>query len=170
MPAPFRFAPFRFAPFRFEPSRFAPSLISSALAASLALVLPAWAAEPSPAGLWRNVDDVSGKPTALIRIVEKDGELQGRIEKLLRISPNNPQPRCHACTGERKDQPITGMTFLWGFRRNGEGFSDGQILDPDNGKIYKSRLKLSEDGRKLDVRGYVGVPLLGRSQVWHRAD
>jgi uncharacterized protein (DUF2147 family) len=147
-----------------------PGTLGAGLCASLVLAAQAWAGEATPAGLWRNVDDVSGKSKALIRITEADGELQGRIEKLLRVSPNNPNPRCSACTGERKDQPIVGMTFLWGFRKTTEGWSDGQILDPDNGKVYKSRLTLSEDGRRLDVRGYIGVPLLGRSQVWLREE
>jgi uncharacterized protein (DUF2147 family) len=123
----------------------------------------------SPVGLWQTVDDVTKQPTALIRITERDGQLQGRIDKLIVAPGANPNPPCRACTGALKDQPVVGLTILSGLKKDGAGYSGGEILDPNNGKTYQSKLLLLDGGKKLDVRGYVGTPLFGRSQVWIRA-
>jgi uncharacterized protein (DUF2147 family) len=139
------------------------------LAAVLAAPL-AWAEDASPAGLWKIIDDASGKPTALIRIKETQGELQGKIEKLFRTPEEDQNPKCSLCQGARKDQPIVGMTILAGLRKHGDEYSGGEILDPKDGKFYKSKLSVHEGGRKLEVRGYVGVPMFGRSQIWLRQD
>lgn len=142
-----------------------------AIAAAAALSLPAaWANDASPVGLWKNIDDVSGKPKALIRISENKGELEGRIEKLYRPADQDQNPKCERCEGVNKDQPIVGMQFMSGLKKAGDEYTGGQILDPDNGKVYKSKLTLIEGGKKLDVRGYIGIPMLGRSQVWVRQE
>ncbi len=132
----------------------------------------AWAQAASPAGLWQNIDDETGKPKALIRIADNKGVLSGKIEKLYRKPDEDQNPVCDKCEGARKDQPIVGVTILNGLKREGEGreYGGGEILDPANGKLYKSKLTLSEDGKKLDVRGYIGVPLLGRTQTWVRVE
>jgi uncharacterized protein (DUF2147 family) len=124
--------------------------------------------EPTPIGLWRNIDDVSGKPRVLIRIVEQAGELQGRIEKIFLQPGEEENPKCIKCEGVLKDQPTLGMTILSGFPAAGIEYSGGTILDPENGKFYKSRMTLADDGKKLIVRGYIGIPLFGRSQTWVR--
>jgi uncharacterized protein (DUF2147 family) len=135
------------------------------------LALPgAWAQDGSPVGLWKSIDDVSGKPKALIRISENRGELQGRIEKLFRPPEAEQNPLCTRCEGANKDQPVVGMVFMSGLKKAGDDYSGGEILDPDNGKIYKSKVTLIDGGRKLSVRGYVGIPMLGRSQVWLRQE
>jgi uncharacterized protein (DUF2147 family) len=141
---------------------------ASALLATLLVSLPVWAQEASPVGLWKNIDDVSGKPKALIRITETNGQLQGRLEKLFLPADAEQSPKCDKCDGARKDQPILGMVFMSGLKKEGDEYSGGEILDPDNGKVYKSKLKLTDGGKKLNVRGYVGVPMFGRSQVWVR--
>jgi len=142
------------------------------LAGSLLMVLSlnGMAQEASPVGLWKNIDDHSGKPKALIRIVESGGELQGKIEKLFREPGQEPNPKCDKCTGELKDQPILGMTILTKMKRDGDQYGGGEILDPDNGKVYRSKLALIDGGKKLDVRGYIGIPLLGRTQTWLREE
>lgn len=145
-----------------------------AIAASIALLPVAAAAqEKSAVGLWKTIDDHNGKPKALIRISEANGEYQGKIEKLFRAPDEEPNPKCDKCTDARKDQPLIGMTILSGLKQDrqerGE-YSGGQILDPAEGKVYKSRMVLSDDGGKLNVRGYIGLPLLGRSQIWLRAE
>ncbi|SNT26303.1 Uncharacterized conserved protein, DUF2147 family [Noviherbaspirillum humi] len=124
----------------------------------------------SPVGLWKSVDDETGKTKALIRISEGGGELRGKIEKLFRDPGEEPNPVCDKCDGPRKDQPIVGMTIINGMKPDGAEFSGGQILDPSNGKVYKSRMSLSEDGKKLNVRGYIGMPTFGRTQTWVRAE
>lgn len=141
--------------------------ITSLLAVLLAHC-PAWAAATSPVGLWRNIDDATGKPKALIRISEKNGALEGRIEKLFLAPQEDPQPKCTRCSGARKDQPVIGMVMMSGLKKDGAEYTGGEILDPANGKVYRSKLKLAEGGRQLEVRGYIGVPMLGRSQTWVR--
>jgi uncharacterized protein (DUF2147 family) len=146
-------------------------LLMTAIAGSALLAFGAFAQNTSsPVGLWKNIDDHSGKPKALIRISESNGELHGKIEKLLRDPGQDQNPKCVKCTGELKDQPILGMTIISGMKQDGSEYNGGQILDPDNGKFYKSKMSLTDHGRKLSVRGYIGVPLLGRTQVWIREE
>lgn len=130
----------------------------------------AMADNASPVGLWKNIDDETGKPKALIRITESNGELSGRIEKLFRAPDQDQNPLCEKCSGELKDKPITGMTMLSGLKKDGEEYTGGQIIDPANGKSYKSKLSIEENGQKLRVRGYVGIPALGRTQTWVREE
>lgn len=143
--------------------------VAIALAALLSIPA-AWAADASPVGLWKNIDDVSGKPKALIRISENKGELEGRIEQLFRPAGEEQNPKCVKCEGVLKDQPIIGMVFMSGLKKSGDEYSGGEILDPDNGKVYKSKLTLVDGGKKVNVRGYIGIPMLGRSQVWVRQE
>lgn len=147
-------------------------LFAALAAASLcALGLPsAYAQQASPVGVWKTIDDHSGKPTSLIRISQSKGEYRGRIEKLFREPGEDPNPKCDACEGSLKGQPIVGMTILIGMKQDGDEFNGGQILDPANGKIYKSKMSLKDGGSKLDVRGYIGVPMLGRTQTWERVE
>ena len=141
---------------------------AAALFAAMLVSAPALADDASPVGLWKNIDDVSGKPKALIRITETNGELQGRLEKLFLAPGAEQAPKCDKCEGARKDQPVLGMVFMSGLKKDGDEYNGGEILDPDNGKVYKSKLKVIDGGKKLNVRGYVGVPMFGRSQVWVR--
>lgn len=139
-------------------------------AALLATALPAIADNASAVGLWKNIDDTTGKPKADIRISESNGVLQGRVEKLYRGPGQDQNPICDRCEGEDKGRPIIGLSIIDGMRKDGDGYSGGTILDPENGKVYRSKMKLVDGGRKLEVRGYIGVPILGRSQVWIRQD
>lgn len=140
------------------------------LTAAALMSAGAWAQEGSPVGLWKTIDDETGKPKSLIRISEANGELRGRIEKLFRDAGEDPNPKCDKCEDTRKDQPIIGMTILTGMKKDGSEYNGGQILDPANGKVYKSKMSVTEGGKKLDVRGYIGVPMLGRTQTWIRAE
>jgi uncharacterized protein (DUF2147 family) len=145
-------------------------LLIAALAIAAALTsLNILAQDASPVGLWKTIDDDTGKPKALIRITEINGELRGKIEKLfLDIGEKN--PKCDKCEGAQKDQPIIGMTILSGMKQEGTEYGDGQILDPANGKVYKSKMSLADNGKKLNVRGYIGMPMLGRTQTWLREE
>ncbi|HEX8405043.1 MAG TPA: DUF2147 domain-containing protein [Duganella sp.] len=136
---------------------------------SIAPFAPALAAD-TPVGLWKNIDDETGKPKALIRITENEGAFQGQIEKLYREPNEDQNPKCDKCEGARKDQPIVGMVILSGLKKEGEEFNGGEIVDPKNGKVYKAKMHLTDAGKKLNVRGYVGMPMLGRSQVWVRQE
>lgn len=145
-----------------------PRLLATALL--LAAAAAAHAQSDSPVGMWQSIDDETGRPTALIRIAESGGTLSGRIEQLFRQPDEDPNPRCTACTDARKGQPIQGMTIVQGLRpaADGDGWDGGEILDPANGKTYKSTLKLTDGGSKVVVRGYIGAPMFGRSQTWLR--
>jgi uncharacterized protein (DUF2147 family) len=138
-------------------------LAAGALCASLAFAQGA----SSPIGLWKSVDDETGKAKSLIRIVEKDGLVVGRVEKIL---TDKTDAKCDKCTDDRKDKPVQGMTIISGMKKDGDGWGGGEILDPNNGKVYRSQMKLVEEGRKLEVRGYIGVPMLGRTQTWIREE
>ena len=126
-----------------------------------------YAATDTPVGTWKTIDDAMGKPKSIVEITEQNGELQGKVLKVLQ-SDEGPNPICRKCDGERKDQPVEGMTIMWGVSRDGDEWSGGKILDPKNGKVYKVKLSLLDNGSKLDVHGYIGFALLGRSQVWER--
>jgi len=147
-------------------------LASTAAAALLAFAAPlAHAADlASPVGLWQNIDDETNKPKALIRITDTNGTLQGQIEKLYRDAGEDQNPLCVKCEGARKVQPITGMVILTGLKKDGDEYTGGEILDPAKGKTYKSKMHLTDGGKKLSVRGYIGTPMLGRSQTWVRQD
>jgi uncharacterized protein (DUF2147 family) len=146
------------------------SLIKLLLSAAVLAAPLAWADTTSPAGLWKAIDDKSGKPSALIRISDNGGELQGKIEKLFREPNEDQNPKCVLCKDARKNQPIVGMTIVSGLKKDGDAYTGGEILDPKDGKVYKSKAVLQDGGKKLDVRGYVGVPMFGRSQVWLRQE
>lgn len=124
----------------------------------------------TPAGLWKTIDDNTGNARSLIRITQVNGEYNGTIEKLFRTPDQDQNPKCDKCEGALKDKPITGMTILTGLRQDGNEFQDGKILDPENGKVYSSKASLDDSGKKLEVRGFIGVSLFGRSQTWVRAD
>lgn len=145
--------------------------VTFVLAAAATIIAPsARADDTSPVGLWKSIDDVTGQPKSLVRISESNGELSGRIEKLFRPAGLDQSPRCTLCEGARKDQPVIGMVFMSGLKKSGDEFSGGEIVDPDSGKVYKSKITLIEGGKKLSVRGYIGVPMFGRSQVWVRQE
>ncbi|MFT3718959.1 DUF2147 domain-containing protein [Pseudorhodoferax sp.] len=124
-------------------------------------------AQMTPVGRWQSVDDKTGEPKAQMQILEQDGQLSGRIERLLRPGAD-PQARCTACTDERKDQPLVGLEIIRGAHK-AEGrdvWEGGKILDPESGKVYTLRLTPVEGGSKLEVRGSVGP--FWRTQTWLR--
>jgi uncharacterized protein (DUF2147 family) len=128
----------------------------------------AMAQADSPVGTWQTIDDSTGQPKALVQISQDgSGSLDGKVIKGL--GPNDqPDRRCTACTDDRKDQLILGMTIIHDMKKEGDGWDGGNILDPENGKVYKCKMRLEDGGQKLVVRGYIGVSLLGRSQTWIR--
>ena len=127
-------------------------------------------AESTPAGLWRTIDDHNGKEKSLVRIVEVNGEFRGTIEKLFREPGKEPNPNCEKCPGDKKNRPVVGMMILTGLRKDNSLWSGGEILDPQNGKTYKCKVWLENKGRDLHVRGFIGMALLGRTQVWKREE
>ena len=148
------------------------SFLQAAAGLALVLLTGLAKAQATPVGVWKTIDDESKKEKSLIRVSEAGGVLTGRLEKLL--DPATPSDAvCKECTDERKDKPIAGMTLIRGVKQNDgdKGVWDGgDILDPNNGKVYSVRLKPIDGGAKLEVRGYIGTPILGRTQTWIRAE
>ena len=124
----------------------------------------------SPEGLWKTIDDHTGEPRGLVRIYREGGAYFGRLEA--NLVPSEADARCSACKDERKDQPVVGMMILRGLKEaaDGDGFDGGDVLDPESGSVYRCILRLEGEGRRLNVRGYVGLSLFGRSQTWLRAE
>ena len=141
-------------------------------AACLALSFAAQAQQPTPAGLWKTIDDASKKEKSLVRITDNGGVFSGKIEKLL-DPDTKPDAVCEKCTDDRKDKPVLGMTIITGVKQAANAadlWDGGHILDPNDGKTYKVRLSPVEGGKKLEVRGYIGMPMLGRTQTWLRVE
>ncbi len=126
------------------------------------------AAQATPAGLWRTIDDETKQERSHVRIVEQGGVLSGRIEKI--ADPAKQDATCDKCDGALKDKPVLGMTILEGVRRDGNAghWDGGTILDPNNGKVYRVRLTPKDGGRHLEVRGYLGP--FYRNQTWIRVE
>jgi uncharacterized protein (DUF2147 family) len=127
-------------------------------------------AQMTPVGLWKSISDKDGSVTAEIRIIETNGVLSGKIER--QLGPKaKPEDKCTECKDDRKNQPITGLEIIRDAKKaeNKDVWVDGNILDPDEGKIYKLKLTPVDGGKKLDVRGFIGFALLGRTQTWVRA-
>jgi uncharacterized protein (DUF2147 family) len=123
-------------------------------------------AQNTPVGLWKTVDDHTGKDKSLVRISEAGDVVSGRIETLLH--PSKPNPLCEKCRDDRHGKPITGLSIIEGLKQHGDVWEDGKILDPENGKIYTVRLRLIDGGKSLEVRGYIG-PFF-RTQTWSRVE
>lgn len=121
------------------------------------------ASSQSPAGTWTTIDDKTGEKRAVVNLTVSNGTLNGTIVKVYQQTGDT--GICTKCPGEFKDKNIIGLSFLWGLKDQGNGvWSGGSILDPKTGKIYKAKVTL--EGNKLYVRGYIGVSLLGRTQTW----
>ncbi len=138
----------------------------AAALAFLAAAFGASAAEPTPLGTWRTFDDHTGKARSIVRIYQDNGKLFGKVETAL--DPARAGRVCDLCKDDRKDKPVVGMVIIRGLTKSGDEFSGGDILDPDNGKIYRCKIRVTQGGEKLVVRGYIGLSLIGRSQTWTR--
>jgi uncharacterized protein (DUF2147 family) len=142
------------------------TLIAAALSLAASLAL----AQATPAGLWKTIDDDTKAEKSLVRITDSGGVLTGKVEKIL---TDKADAKCVECTDERKDKPVQGMVILRDIKQDPSDkalWIGGDILDPNNGKVYKVRIKPADGGKKLEVRGYIGAPLLGRTQTWLRVE
>ena len=115
-------------------------------------------------GKWKTIDDETVQEKSIVEIFKKsDGKYYGKVTQLL-IKPAN--PNCVDCKDDRKNKPILGMEVVRGLKKDGNEFTGGTITDPKTGKTYKCTITRSGD--KLNVRGYIGFSLIGRSQTWHK--
>ncbi len=136
----------------------------------LALLPMAAFAQNSPVGKWRTIDDKTGKVKSIVEIYDAgNGMIAGKVVELIN-SDKGPNAVCDLCKGDNHNKPITGMVIAWGLKQEGQTWDDGKILDPKTGKIYSAKMTPVEGGKKLEVRGYMGFSLLGRSQTWIREE
>jgi len=135
--------------------------------AVLGFVAASAQAQMSPVGVWKTIDDETKLPKALVRITETNGVISGKIDKLL-AADAKPDAKCDKCEDDRKDKPIVGMEIIRDVKKDDEVWAGGTILDSAKGKVYKTRLKPVDGGKKMEVRGYVGF--FYRTQVWERVE
>ena len=137
----------------------------------LAAALGTAHAQAGPAGVWKTIDDKTKTERAQIRITEAGGVFSGKIEKLLAADAKQ-DAVCDKCSDDRKDKPMIGLEVIRGVKKSDSDntWDGGTILDAAEGKIYKVRMQTADGGKKLEVRGYVGAPLLGRTQTWIRVE
>lgn len=129
----------------------------------------AFASSLSPLGYWQTIDDVTGKVKSIIHITKVNNSLQGRIVKIYPNPGRSVNEVCSACIGPQHNQRIVGMTIMTGLRQSAahpNEWSQGKILDPTSGKLYRCQLHVTNNGEKLTVRGYIGIAMFGRSQTW----
>ncbi|MBM7418924.1 MULTISPECIES: DUF2147 domain-containing protein [Chryseobacterium] len=117
-------------------------------------------------GKWKTIDDETKQAKSIVEIYKKsDGKYYGKVSQLL-IKPAD--PNCTSCKDDRKGKPILGLEIIRGLAKDGDEFTGGTITDPKTGKTYKCTI--TKSGDKLNVRGYMGVSILGRTQVWQKVN
>lgn len=118
-------------------------------------------------GQWKTIDDKTNAVKSIISLQVVNDQLQGTIVKTFPTPGEKPITNCDLCKDNRKGAPLIGMVIMSGLKAQSPGvWSGGEILDPKEGETYKVKITASADGKKLDVRGYIGVPMLGRTQTW----
>ena len=125
-------------------------------------------------GFWHSIDDRTGEKLSIVEIRKgADGRYHGKIVYRYPVPGGVALTHCTKCPPPYTNQPIVGLEFFSGFKEDPDkrnAYVDGKVLEPKSGKIYKGKANLSADGKRLRLRGYVGVSALGRTQVWIRTD
>ncbi len=144
-------------------------MVRTAIVSALGLLSLSAMAQMTPVGLWQTISDKDGKITSEVRIVESGGVVSGKIERVLDPKAR-PDEKCDKCEDDRKNQPILGLELLRGLKKadGKDVWEGGTVVDPNNGTVYKAKVTPIDGGKKLEMRGYVGAPMFGRTQTWIR--
>lgn len=116
-------------------------------------------------GKWKTIDDKTKEVKSVVEIFESNDKIYGKIVEI--IDPARRDRKCEKCDGTDKNKPVLGMQVIRGLKKDGDEFNGGKIIDPETGNVYKCFIRLSGKD-KLEVRGYMGFALIGRSQTWIR--
>jgi uncharacterized protein (DUF2147 family) len=136
---------------------------------SLIFSLSSIAANNSPVGYWKTVDDKTGEVLSIVQIYNVDNALEGKIVKIMPVLDQKSTDRCTHCKGELANKPILGLRILWGMQPiDDQTWGNGHVLDPKSGNIYRGKMMLIDNGEILRLRGYIGIPEIGRAQIWKR--
>ncbi|MFC3851490.1 DUF2147 domain-containing protein [Salinispirillum marinum] len=137
---------------------------------ALSLVLTAFAAQAqtSPVGFWYTIDDETGDVRSRVELNVVNGELVGHIREIIKSDRPRDQWFCDQCKGDKRDAPFEGLQIIEGLRWDAgkQEWNGGTITDPANGKEYKALLTVADNGDTLEVRGFIGFALIGRTQTW----
>ncbi len=125
-----------------------------------------FAVDLSPAGVWRTLNEKTGKVRGTVLVYEERGEFFAKVHSV--VDPKEAADICDLCPGELKNHPVIGLVIMRGMKRVGTEYAGGEVLDPDTGTIYRGKFKITDSGTKMVLRGFVGISLLGRSQTWLR--
>ncbi len=134
---------------------------------SLILISTLGFGQSSILGKWKTIDDETGDPKSIVEIYERENKVYGRIIKLFRNGDEDPDPICDLCPKDdpRFEKKIIGMEIIKGLKKDGDEYSGGTVLKPDEGKIFKCKIWL--ENKKLKIRGYWGF--FYRTQTWIKA-